>query len=381
LHRAVVSSGHPRPVFYHEWLHAAAHELDRDGIDAAIAAVQRLWPDDPATWYWVAFARAELGEVPAAFAALGEAIERAPDFVGARLNQARLLRRQGRVAEARDVLEKLLAIAPRRAALHHELGTTLGVLGEHAAAAASLEKALAATPEDRLLRREYAGALSSLGQHQQARRELERCLAIAPDAATWFALALERAGTGDAAGARAGYEAALRLDARHAPSLTNLALLDLRGGDPEAAEDRLQEALAADPGFVPARRALLRLFDARPAEAVAMCRDWVRHGPGVAEAWRHLAWSMVRSDAAELREEALAIARKADQMTGGADPPTRHVLAAALLWNGDASQALTIVQQALSALDPGDRFAPYYRELMQATEARCRRALDPGGRR
>lgn len=412
LHRAVVTSDHARPAFYHEWLHAAAHSRDADGIEAAIAALQRLWPGAPESWYWIGFARAELGDVPAALAALAKAIALAPDFVAARLNEARLLRHQNRLVESRDKLQQLAAAAPEVAALHREIGTTLGMLGDHQGAVVRLQQAISLLPEDPLVRRDYAAALlaagrakeatvevqrvltelpedattrrlfgaalAASGRHREACEQYEAVLATAADADAWFSLAMSRAALGEGPRAREAYEQALALDDRHVRSMVNLAIIEVRSGAAAAAVERLQKALAIDPTFVPARRTLLRALDADPAAAVAMCRDWVASSPELAEAWRHLAWSMVRSASVALRTEALAAARKADAMTGGADAPTRHVLAEALLWHGDAATALSMVQQSMATLDPADRFTPYYRELMQATEAKCKAALAPG---
>jgi hypothetical protein len=110
-----------------------------------------------------------------------------------------------------------------------------------------------------------------------------------------------------------------------------------------------------------------------------MCRDWLQHAPDLAEAKRHLAWSLLKTGAADVRAEALALAQAAAATTR--DAPNLHVLGASQLAAGDPQQARATVQQALDLLDPQDRFTPFYRDQITATLQQCEAALaGQGGR-
>jgi tetratricopeptide (TPR) repeat protein len=414
LHRAVVTSDRPRPLFYFEWLHAAAHARDEAAIDAAIAAISRLWPEDASTWFWIAFADDQRGRTEAALAALDRALNLEPGFTAATVNRARLLRGSGRNAEAIAVLRAALAGAARPAFVHRELGTSLLMAGESAAAVASYEQALAGGFADTPLFREYGRALVEAGQvpkgyeilrdlvarqpgdHEArlflgsaelargqrpaAMEQLQRSIAIQPTGVAQYLLGTLHAQAGDLAAAAHAYEQAMALDAKEIRAPVNLALLRLREGDRAAAEPLLRRALAVDPAFLPARRALLRALDDRPAAAVAMCREWLQHAPDLPEAQRHLAWSLLRTGDAQLAAEARSLAQAADAALGGNDGPALHVLGAALLAVGDVAAAEAALARALAALDPADKFTPYYREQIEATQQQCRLAREQVGK-
>ena len=411
LHRAIVSSDHARPLYYYEWLHAAAHADDADDVDAAIAAIEKFWPDEASSWFWISFARDRMGDSAGAIKALERALRLEPGFLSASLNHARLLRRNGHASEAVSLLRGLLPDAPRPALVHRELALTLCAMQDYAAALPSYRVALQAYGNDPQLLREYAGTLVATGnidtgvkilgdlvrtrpddvearlalattlqrqnRHAQAREHLQLCLARQPSAAAFFTLGICENKLGNADGARRAYENALELDPRHASAAVNLAILHMRGGDTAAAERLLRQSLAAEPTLLQARRALLRLLETRPADAVAMCRDWVAQAPELAEARRHLAWSLLQTGAAEVRAEALALARGAAKApAAGDEAAAQHVLGAAQLANGDAATARATLQAALEKLDPNDRFAPYYRDRLQATLLLCETALE-----
>ena len=409
LHRAVVTSERARPAFYYEWLHAAAHADDRDAEDAAMAAVRRLWPEEAATWFWIAFAQSERDDLEAAFASLAKALAREPHLITAVVNYARLANRLGRPGDGVAAMQAALPHAPRPVVVLQELARAHHQLGRFEAARVDLEQALVLTPRDPVLRREYAGVLidagraaegATLGEALVAERpndpdahlvlgmariklgnpaaalpHLLQSVKAKPTIQAHYYLGLVHTALGDIAAAKHAYEQVLALDGRHATAATNLAVLHLRGGDAVAAEPLLRTALTVQPDLVFARRSLLRALSDRPTEAVALCRDWLTHAPELAEAWRHLAWYLLQTGAPDVRAEALTSAEKANALSGDTDGPTLHVLGASLLASGEPERARATVQRALATLDPADRFTPYYQQQMQATLQQCEAAL------
>jgi tetratricopeptide (TPR) repeat protein len=410
LHRALVTSDRPRPLFYYEWLHAAAHARDKVAAGEASAAIRRLWPDEAASWFWLAFAADERGEIEAALRALETALARDPGLLGAQVYRARLLRRMGKVSEAIAALRAALPAAPKAALLHKELATCLCLARQFDVALESYEIAHTANPADATVQREYAVALLDQGQVAKAwqladgvvkrhpgdhearmvlaavllRRgetdagleHLRQCLASQPTARAWYLFGTASAAKGDADGARDAYERALSLDASHAPAATNLAVMLLRDGDREEAELLLRRAIAAEPTLLPARRALLRALDDRPEAVVAMCREWLQQAPLLPEVQRHLATALLRTGDAAARREAVQLARAAVAATSDKDGPALHVLGQALLATGEHAEAEATLARALAALDPADRFTPHYRGQIELTLEQCRRARE-----
>lgn len=409
LHRAIVTADRPRSLFYYEWLHAAAHDQAKEDIESAMAAIVRLWPDDSTGLFWGAFAHNAIGDGDDAIEALRQALRQEPDFQPAAVNLAHLLRRSGQADQALQLLREVLPRAPRPAQVLAELGMALVALRKVPEAIAELKAAVAAHPDAWALRSTYASALivaQQLDEAEQqlrlvlqsrpqelgarhslatvqlrkgdaasARTNLEQVVARRPSAQHFYELGIACGALRDAAAACTAYERCLQLDDAHAQALVNLASLRLRGGDAKAAEPLLRRAVAAQPQLLQARRTLLRLLDGRPADAVAMCRDWAQASPEDAEPLRHLAAAMVQDNKPEQLPEALAIAIRANTMMKDRDGPTVHVLGRVLLANGEVDKAKATVERALTLLDPGDRFAPYYRQQMQATLAKCERAL------
>ncbi|HEU4418793.1 MAG TPA: tetratricopeptide repeat protein, partial [Planctomycetota bacterium] len=406
----LVTSDRPRPLFYYEWLHAAAHARDQGAAGEASAAIRRLWPDEAASWFWLAFAADERGDIEGALGALETALARDPGLLGAPASQARLLRRTGKVAEAIATLRAALPAAPDAALLHRELATCLCLARQFDVALASYEIALKANPADANVQREYAVALLDQGdvakafaladgvvtrhpgdhearmvlaavmlrrgETDAALEQLRQCLASQPTARAWFQFGMACAAKGDQDGARDAYERAVSLDDAHAPAATNLAVMYLRDGDREEAELLLRGAIAAEPAFLPARRALLRALDDRPEAAVAMCRDWLQHARLLPEAQRHLAATLLRTGDAAARSEAVQLARAAVAATSDQDGPALHVLGQALLATGMLAEAEATLARALAVLDPADRLTPHYRGQIELTLEQCRRARE-----
>lgn len=414
LHRAIVTADRPRPLYYFEWLHAAAHDGDGEDVTSAIAAINRLWPDDPTGQFWVAFAYNSLGRGKAAQRALEHALHIDAGFQPAYVNLAKVLRHMGRSDEALQLMRDKLAESPRPAEVREQIAMTLFKLRRFDESLAEFESALVAHPDVWQLRASYATTLMLCNRIADGEQQLQTVVALRPDnmsllyslataqlrlrkfadaranletvvarqplPAAFFSLGIACSAMSDSVGAVAAYKNCIALDETHAKAMVNLANQQFRAGDAGPAEAMLRRAIAADPTLLPARRTLLRVLDSRPADAVVLCRDWAEHMPQSAEPLRFLAQSIVRCEDKELLAEALAAATKANQQTEQKDGPTLHALAVVQLAMGDAVKAKATATRALTLLDPKDRFTPYYRQQMQATLQQCGAVLEKEGK-
>jgi Tfp pilus assembly protein PilF len=143
------------------------------------------------------------GRLDEARALLESAIQFAPDFVPAYVNLADLLRAQSLDADGTRVLRDGLKMAPDSGALHHALGLALIRQGQKAEALAELQRAARLAPANTRYAYVYAVGLQSTGKLQAAIAEIDRALALRPDDRDLLVAAANfRQENGDAAGAR-----------------------------------------------------------------------------------------------------------------------------------------------------------------------------------
>lgn len=187
----------------------------------------------------------------AAAAALGPALASDPEDPRLLGLLVRVLRAQGRRAEAVGAARALLTAAPRDP-YAHRLGTLVmldqGWVEEAvglACRAVALDPANAANHLAVSRAWAQSGASAAASHQLAAAREAVVLDPNSPDAQIQIGLALAR--QGEVAAARAAYREALRLDPGSAAALNNLAVLDLRSGDHGRAARWLADALAVDP--------------------------------------------------------------------------------------------------------------------------------------
>ena len=118
--------------------------------------------------------RSRLGQHAEAQAAYSQALVLDPGFVPAYLNAADDWRAQGNEPQARALLEKGLAGAPKDAALHHALGLSLVREGDRKRALQEFERAAQLAPDQPRYTYVYAVALHSAAGTTDAIAVLER---------------------------------------------------------------------------------------------------------------------------------------------------------------------------------------------------------------
>jgi tetratricopeptide (TPR) repeat protein len=169
------------------------------------------------------------------------------------------------------------------------------------------------------------------------------------------------------------YEAAVRLDPAHAEAHNNLgAMLHVAGRLDEAAA-HYRRAIELRPENAEARSNLgrLLLLQNKAVEAAAAFDDTLKLQPDSVPALTGLAWIRATSASADLRRpgQALAMAERARQLSGGRDPQAFDAMAAAYAALDDwdkAAQAITAgiavaeaAGQGLLAADMRQRLQQY----------------------
>ncbi len=179
------------------------------GLALALRANPYRLPEEPwiGSYLLVAEAERDRGETMRALGWIERALELEPGSYAARRAQIELLRRAGRVEEARDVALRLVEAAPRDAALRAELGALFDLTGETERALQEIEHALELDPglDAALVHRGVV--LARRGDPEGARRVLETFLRDrprSPDAPRARA-ALEALGRGELGPRPSGY--------------------------------------------------------------------------------------------------------------------------------------------------------------------------------
>jgi tetratricopeptide (TPR) repeat protein len=144
---------------------------------------------------------------------------------------------------------------------------------------------------------------------------------------------------------------ALESDAGYAPAHYNLGLVLGQRGDAQGAIREWRSALEIDPKYAEAHYSLGDALDAqgRTAEALAHWREGILLQPNDASALRRAAWVLATSPDATIRNggEALALAVRAVEISGGKDARTLDTLAAAYAEKGQFADAALTARRAL----------------------------------
>ena len=156
-------------------------------------------------------------------------------------------------------------------------------------------------------------------------------------------------GKGDLAGARVALERALELQPTFLAAATNLARLDLRDGNPDAARQRYQKIIDIDANNVGAHMALAELEMVNGGEAAGIRKHYenaISAAPdAIAPKQRLIAFLLQTRQT----KEALALAREM-QVAKPDDPVTLRLLGLAQLALGEHEQATTSFQKLVERM-------------------------------
>jgi tetratricopeptide (TPR) repeat protein len=307
-----------------------------------------------------------------------------PDCWLAYGNLGQALADEGRTDEAIDCYQKALRIYPDCVESRHNLGYALAHLGHFDEAIAEYRRALEAKPGVATcvaLYDKLGASLLALGRVDEAIAAYRQALVIQPSFVPGHnSLGAALASRGRLDEAMAEYRAALEIDPKAAGIHYNL-------GDALAAQGRLDEAivqfetaLQIDPKLSAARQKADRALFQRD-QILKMMADWrqaLRAHPNDAVLLNSLARLLVTSPNASIRNgpEAVGLARRAVQVSGGQHPGLLTTLAAAYAESGQFAEAASTAQKALELATQQDN-SELMELLRRAIPAYQARAASP----
>jgi tetratricopeptide (TPR) repeat protein/spermidine synthase len=264
------------------------------------------------------------------------------------------LAREGKMNEAIEQFEKALEIDPLFAEVHDNLGAALASLERFDEAFAHYKKALDINPHSTKAMNNFAAALIRIGQTNEALDKYLESLKIDPRCAeTYGSIGAALASLQRYEEACRYYNQALTLQPDWAQTQNNLAIALSRLGKNDEAIPHWQRALELDPRLAEAHQNLgITLYLQQKApEAIARWRKGLKECPGHAMLHYLLARILATSWDPAVRNgpEAVELAKRALQISGGQDPKFLDVLAAAYAEAGRFPEAVETVKLAIAA--------------------------------
>jgi len=398
--RAVVEA-HPdsAPAWGLLGLSLQAHGFPEAAVEAYSVA-RKLRPGTFAYAYFPATVLGDRGD-PAAGELFARARRLRPDYVPARLREARWHLEQGHPEHVFDLLDDSLVIGGAPAEAHLILGQASLAQGHLDESRSHLETAVAREPrirggqaqlaevyrrldlfdqakisrlrsitfreeaqtEDPVLALLYAEGVSSrwyivrgqgslaAGEPEAAIGAFERAVELRPeDAHGWNQLGIAQQVVGDYAAAGASHGRALELRPEFPNAIINLAAAQFLGGDPEAGLMTARQAVESDTTAAQAylnlgmfEHALGRSDAASAAYAAGLSRAAFDTRIAI-----RLAWIMATDRAAALRDgrRAVVLAETVNEIEGYLEPASLDVLAAAYAETGAFDDAVSASRRA-----------------------------------
>jgi len=302
-----------------------------------------------------------LGECLANRGRLDEAIDQfqkalniAPGYPEIKTNLILALTKKGRTDEAIPYLEALLKQDPNDAQAHYNLGNALRKKGDSQGAIAAYEKALSIQPRYPAAHYNLGIALDQNGQMDEAIAHYQEAVKEQPNSPGAYYLLgndlLQKARVDDAI---AAYEQALKSRPTYPEVENNIGLALLQKGRPSEAIAHWQNALAGQSDSVDSLNNLAWILATFPD-------SWIRN-----------------------RKQALALAERANQLSGDNNPAVLRTLAAAYAENGRFTEARVTAERGLQLANAQEN--PALANILEGDLARyranapVRTAAQPGG--
>jgi len=279
-------------------------------------------------------------------------IRRNPNCSMGYINLGLAYSHQGRLDEAILQYQKVLQINPDETDALNNLGSTFLQQGRLDEAIAHYQKALAINPDYADAQNNLGCAFLQQGRLDEAVAHYQKALAIkSDDADVHVNLGNAFLQQGRLDEAMAQYQKALAIKPDYAEAHNNLGSVFIQQERVEEAIAHFQKALAIKPDYADAHNNLGSAFlqQGRLDEAVAHYQKALAIKPDDADVQNKLAWLLATSPQASLRNgnQAVELAQRANQLTGGENPVILRTLAAACAEAGRFSEAVAITQRAL----------------------------------
>jgi tetratricopeptide (TPR) repeat protein len=266
-----------------------------------------------------------LGQCLASRGRLDEAIDQfqraldiAPGYPEIETNLILALTKKGRTDEAITHSQALLKEDPNDARAHHNLGNALRKKGDSQGAIAAYEKALSIQGRYPSAHYGLGIALDQNGQIDQAIAHYLEAVKEQPNyPEAYYSLGNDLLRKGRVEDAIAAYEQALKSRLRYPEVENNIGLALAQKGRPSEAIAHWQNALAIQPDSVDSLNNLAWILATFP-------ESWIRN-----------------------RKQALVLAERANQLSGGNNPAFLRTLAAAYAENGRFTEARVTAERGL----------------------------------
>jgi tetratricopeptide (TPR) repeat protein len=292
------------------------------------------------------------GRIDEAIPQFREALRINPEYTLARDNLGAALSRQGRAQEAVAQYRESLETDPNDSEAWNNIGMVLLQQGRIDEAAARFREAVRINPEYGDAHYNLAVALEQKGEGAEAIEQYQRALEANPsfpEAYNNLGGLLEGSGHPDEA--IGCYQKALEVDGRDAEAWNNLGGALVSKGDLDKGMADLQKALEIKPAYAEAHYNLGVAYRQKgePGEAIAEYEKALEDKADFAGAQGELAYLLAVCRDGRLRDgvKAEQLAKRADQLAGGANPVVLGTLAAAYAEEGRFEEAKQTVQRAI----------------------------------
>ncbi|MGD0812958.1 MAG: tetratricopeptide repeat protein [Verrucomicrobiota bacterium] len=289
-----------------------------------------------------------------------QALQADPNYVLAQFNLADALLQKGRLDGAICHFMCALYLQPDYAEAHTGLGLALLCKGKADEAAAHFQEAVRIDPDEALAHCSLGNILLKKGRGDDATTHYERALQINPAYPQAHYnlgnILLEKGRVDDAI---SHYQQALQINPDYAPARVNLGNALLQKGRVDEAILHYQRALQNDPNCLQAQVNLGSILSQRGKveEAITQFQQAMRLHPNDPEIQTSLAWLLATCPQASLRnaDQAVQLAQRANDQSGGKNPFTLRTLAAAFAEAGRFDAAMQKVQRAIELAQAAGR--------------------------
>jgi protein O-mannosyl-transferase len=283
---------------------------------------------------------------------------------------------RGKLDEAVSFFERAIRARPEYAEAHFNLGLALAKRGQADAAIGHYRDALRLKPDYAEAHNALGDLLGRQGKLVEAMAEINMALQLDPNhGPAHSSLAGLLARQGKFAAAEVQARRALEIDPQSADAQSKLAGILVFEGKTEDAITHYQRALTIEPNSAEDHIHLGRLLDSqgKTRDAIDHWRQAVRLRPNYPAILDQLAWTLATDPDDSLRDsaEAVELAERAVQLTGGRNPEILATLAAAEAEAGRYPKAVEIAERALdlAASQPDqDDFAAVLRSRIKRYE-------------
>lgn len=290
-----------------------------------------------------------------------QALDIDPGNPEAHLNLGIALAGTGKLDEAITHYQKALEIDPDYPEAHSNLGVALAGKGKLDDAIARYREALEVKPDYAEVHSNLGVALARTGKLDEAIAHFQKALEISPNSAEVhnnLTRALAKAGKIDEAIARFQQVLETNPDSAELHNSLGVALVWKRRADEAIVQ--FERALALNPELTEAHYNLgdtLYYLQGKVPEALAHWREVLRKQPNHLPVLDQAARVLATSSDADLRngDEAVVLAERAVQLSGGRDPAILDTLAAAYAEAGRFPEAIETASRALTLAMEGNK--------------------------